>query len=94
MKSVIYVRENASPDIYTQFNECARYASRHGLSITNKVFDITGDKLQEAINKAVFTDSIQHFIVYSRKTMCNSMDDTLFFQIYMTHFGVTVHFVE
>ena len=94
MKAVIYVRENASPNIYTQFNECARYASRYGLSIEYKVFDSRGDRLQEAINKAVFTDDIKHFIVYSRKTMSDSMEDVLFHHIYMVHFGVDVHFVE
>lgn len=94
MKAVIYVRENTQPDIYQQFNECARYASKNGYSIAHKVFDIRGDGLQEAINKAVFTDDIKHFIVYSRKTMCDDMEDTLFFHIYMVHFGVDVHFVN
>ena len=94
MKAVVYVRENATPDIYTQFNECARYASRYGLSIEYKVFDSRGDRLQEAINKAVFTDDIKHFIVYSRKTMSDDMEDALFHQIYLTHLGVEVHFID
>lgn len=94
MKAVVYVRENASPDKYTQFNECARYASRYGLSIEYKMFDSRGDRLQEAINKAVFTDDIKHFIVYSRKAMSDDIEEVLFHQIYMLHLGVDVHFVE
>lgn len=93
-KCVIYVRENTQPDIYTQFNECARYASRYGISIEYKVFDSRGDRLQEAINKAVFTDHITDFIVYSRKTMCDDMEEMLFHHIYITHFGVNVHFID
>ena len=93
-KCVIYVRDGLQISSREQWNECARYAKRYNLSIEHKIFDIRGDRFQEAVDKTVFTNDIDNLIVYNRKAMSNDMDEVLFNQIYLNHFGAKLHIVN
>lgn len=93
-KCVIYVRDGLQISSREQWNECARHAKRYNLSIAYKIFDARGDRFQEAVNKAVFTDDINNLIVYNRKAISSDMEEVLFHQIYLNHFGVTLHFIN
>ena len=93
-KCVIYVRDGLNISAHEQWNECARHAKRYNLSIAHKIFDARGDRFQEAVNKAVFTDEINNLIVYNRKAISPDLEEVLFWQIYLTRFGVTLHFIN
>lgn len=86
MNCVIYVRLRADVSIYDQWNECARYASRFGYSIKHKIWDIRGDRLHEAIDKAVFQDDVYAVIVYDNRIV-GDFETSLFYKIYLDKFG-------
>ena len=86
MECVIYVRHGVDTSIYEQWNVCARYAARYGYSIKHKVWDIRGDRFQEAIDKALFDDNVESVIVYNNRCI-GDFETSLFYKIYLGKFG-------
>lgn len=86
MQCIIYVRQTDELSLYTQFNECARYAKKYGYSIKGKVFDFTGNELHTAIDKVVFQDDVSSLIVYD-KNIIGDFETALFYRIYLEKFN-------
>lgn len=86
MSAVIYVC-GKDVSIYTQFNQCANYAKKHGYSIAGKVLDFESNSLYEAINKVVADENIDILLVYSKEIVFPKHDDYLFYRIYLEKLG-------
>jgi hypothetical protein len=86
MKAVVYARGNANPDIYTQYNECARCAKRYGYSVHSRVLDFSGTEFHKAVDKVTFNDDVSCLIVYDKKSI-GDYETSLFYQIYLDKLG-------
>lgn len=87
MNCIIYVRQTDEISLYIQFNKCAEYAKKHGYSISGKVLDFDGKHFYEAVNKVIANDDIKRLIIFDQNKIFNSLDDILFYRIYLEKLG-------
>ena len=83
MNGVIYVVNNTDISIFHQHNVCAEYAKKYGISVSYRVFDIRGNRFQEAINKVIADENNTALIVYNRDVAFNDFEEYLFYKIYL-----------
>lgn len=86
MNCIIYVCDNSETSIYQKFNECAKFASRFGFSISGKIFDFTGNEFYKAIDKVVFNNEIGGLMVYNLNSI-GDFETAIFYRIYLEKFG-------
>lgn len=86
MQCIVYVRDNSDISIYQKFNECARFASRHGYSIKRRLLDFSGNEFYKAIDKVVFDNEVTALIVYNLDSI-GDFETALFYRIYLEKLG-------